>query len=98
MAQSFSSLELSTAATTTAAAAAAAVSARRASRRSLASGAGLCHTACSIPPLPLSHLFGRSLVGLFATPAEAASLLCANSRLIQELFYAVKRTCDKEEG
>lgn len=35
-------------------------------------------------------------IPLFPTVAEVASLLCINSPLIQELFYAVKGTCDKE--
>lgn len=35
---------------------------------------------------------------LFASVAEVASLLCANSALIQKLFYAVKRTRDRQRG
>lgn len=41
-------------------------------------------------------LFVQSLAGLRCW-AEVASLLCVNSALIQELFYAVKGTCDREE-
>lgn len=35
-------------------------------------------------------------IPLFQNAAEVASLLCVNSPLIQERFYAVKQTCDKE--
>lgn len=35
---------------------------------------------------------------LFGSVAGVASLLCVNSALIQKLFYAVKRTCDKWKG
>lgn len=35
---------------------------------------------------------------LLASVAEVASLLCANSALIQKLFYAVKRTRDRQRG
>lgn len=34
----------------------------------------------------------------FASVAGVALLLCANSALIQKLFYAVKRTCDRQRG
>ena len=34
----------------------------------------------------------------FASVAGVASLLCANSALIQKLFYAVKGTCDRQRG
>lgn len=37
-------------------------------------------------------------IPLFQTAAEVASLLCVNSPLIQERFYAVKQTCDKKGG
>lgn len=33
-----------------------------------------------------------------ASVAGVALLLCANSALIQKLFYAVKRTCDRQRG
>lgn len=39
-----------------------------------------------------------SPIPLFQTAAEVASLLCVNSPLIQERFYAVKQTCDKKGG
>ena len=35
---------------------------------------------------------------LFASVAGVASLLCVNSALIQKLFYAVKRTRDRQRG
>lgn len=35
---------------------------------------------------------------VFASVAGVASLLCVNSALIQKLFYAVKRTCDRQRG
>lgn len=47
-------------------------------------------------PLPQSFPLSASSVGLQCW-AEVASLLCANSALIQELFYAVKGTCDREK-
>lgn len=33
-----------------------------------------------------------------ASVAGVALLLCANSALIQKLFYAVNRTCDRQRG
>lgn len=33
-----------------------------------------------------------------ASVSRVAGLLAANSALIQKLFYAVKRTCDKQGG
>lgn len=38
------------------------------------------------------------LLCCFAGVAWVASLLCVNSALIQKLFYAVKRTCDRRRG
>jgi len=46
--------------------------------------------------LPQSFPLSASSAGLQCW-AEVASLLCANSALIQELFYAVKGTCDREK-
>lgn len=47
-------------------------------------------------PQSLFSLLAQSLAGLQCL-AEVASPLCVNSALIQELFYAVKGTCDKEK-
>lgn len=50
---------------------------------------------------PLSLCLGPQLLPLlccFASVAWVASLLCVNSALIQKLFYAVKRTCDRQRG
>lgn len=44
----------------------------------------------SVPP--------RASSESLASVAGVASLLCANSALIQKLFYAVKRTCDGQRG
>lgn len=45
-------------------------------------------TRVSCPP--------RASSASFASAAGVAWLLCANSVLIQKLFYAVKRTCDRQ--
>lgn len=44
----------------------------------------------AVPPLPLQVLFGNV--------AGVASPLCVNSALIQKLFYAVNRACDRQRG
>lgn len=51
---------------------------------------------CSPHPVVLQSSSASSL--LFGSVVGVASPLCVNSALIQELFYAVKRTCDKQKG
>lgn len=51
---------------------------------------GGVRSSVSVPLVPL--------LCCFASVAGVASLLCVNSALIQKLFYAVKRTCDRQRG
>lgn len=53
-------------------------------------------TSCLSAPSASAPLLSASPALLCTSVAGVASPLCVNSALIQKLFYAVKRTCDRQ--